>query len=424
MRKKSAVYYDCFTKLGPEDPGFSSSVEFVPTKASLDVNAAAIDIIRCVLDVSESDVRVLLALNRSSALKVELVTKTLRKSILEFTVPWEKRQAGTFELPTHSRWEASWSKFYGDRSYHLVLPGLAMAESVPMLRLVKETVRHHLKVGFTRVYMSTSLSPSSEGYLRIARAMSAEVTNGSFVLASYSAMLDSPMATFLPDVRSVSRRAFFNLLFDNMCLYLVKGTARFLGVWDLDELLVPHFPLSGIDEIVRRSFLAAGRQSKYCALVFSSAVILRKQALSFSEARWIGEAFNTSALRGHAAGGLDYKKSIIPTWRVFHSGFHLPGACKLPLRFTSCESRLSNEPCISGITDSWSEFTRKCKERKPAPHNFNDMVCAENMKVVDRSLAEIYHVQIHRPRLKNPAQYDGGATNEYSLRYFPNLDLS
>ena len=422
MRKQSSVYFECLTYLGEEDRGFSSPALFVPTKASLDVNAAAIDIFRCVLDITESGVRVLLAMNRSSCLKVAIVDKDQhRRVITDFEVLWNKRQAGVFTTPTHSSWENSWTKFNGNRSYHLVLPGLTMADSSRSTRLVKETVRHHLQIGFTRIFISTTHSSSSEIFQRVSAEMSMEISSGSLIMVSYSDFLSSPFLQFLPNTQSISKRAFLNLLFDNVCLYMTKGTARFLGVWDLDELLIPHFPLSSVHEIVRRSIITFGRHAGYCSLVLYSAVVLRKQR---SEGSWIAEAFNTSALRGTAAGGLDYKKSIIPTWRVFHTGFHLPGACKLPKHFTSCDTQASGDLCFSNDLFSWNDFSKKCRERHPFPHNFNDMVCEGNMKYINRRLAEIYHTQVHRPKLKRINMLiESSASNEYSLRYFPMLNL-
>lgn len=202
------------------------------------------------------------------------------------------------------------------------------------------------------------------------------------------------------------QRAFLNLLFDNTILYLSKGIFDFLAVWDLDEYLIPHAPLSSIQQLIQN--IPRKQTSPFCSFVFSSAVVLNSQRV-ISGTPWVGVVYNTNELRGQ---GLDYNKSIHITNRVFHIGLHWPGACRVHPRYTSCGSRRQEMGfCLA------SPVPRKECSTATEVLDFNGLVCEKDNLAVPALLAEIYHFQIHRPRLAL-RDYSPRIGNEYSDRYF------
>jgi hypothetical protein len=138
-------------------------------------------------------------------------------------------------------------------------------------------------------------------------------------------------------------------MFFNQCLYHAKSLAKWVGIWDFDEFLVPrnppdrsildvirqHSPLLGPPRALgvepptvhegRNPARNASRADGVCFLLLTSySHALPKGVDALHDHRWIGERFaqTREALHDDA-----WKKSILSTQDVYYTGFHMPGAC-------------------------------------------------------------------------------------------------
>jgi hypothetical protein len=399
--KRKGQKIHCHSKIASDDVWHISEAMFVPSHVQPDLNAESVHIFRCELQQSEHDVSVLRAMNRTENLHIKLKrTEGNNSNIIlsEFSVPWSLRFTGLFR-PVHSiHPQHMWTLPLSRRaSYYLTLPGLDMPDPSTAVALLSESVHHHLSIGFSRIFVSTSHDLTSPVLTSLLETFSDFIASGRLLF--FSSFIDKEhlsVEEVLPNSIDLPRRSFLNLLFNNMCLYLTKGSARFLGVWDLDEFLIPHPPFVNVHAIVQHSLPSRDAKLTFCGLTLNSAVILSR--FPHSDIYFpLGRAFNTSELRDSEALGLNYIKSIIPTWRVFHIGLHLPGACKLPWRYTSCASQPDNDFCFSSpVYKDWISLKQKCSMYWLLPHDFDDFVCESNSHRINVSIAEIYHIQVRR----------------------------
>lgn len=351
----------CATRvLGPApSPWTTRPALWVASDRSPDRNAEQVRILRCALNITERA----LALPRAR-LHVRLLGASA--ALASFRVPLHARMTGVFELPSHYPHYPSPPLRTPGPSVHLALAGLEL--SLGGEWLVLESVLHHLGAGVGRVLLSTAHAFASTQGRALLSALSTPIAQGKLLVFSYARLAASPLMLQVPGYSRgrFSTRDTLNLLFDNAALYLTHGEASHLAVWDLDELLVPHLALGPL--LAELTTL----HPLHCALVLSSAALFREHA----QGRWVGHAFNGSAARSADALGLNYVKSIHAVQRVQHIGLHLPGACA-PLNLDPAER------CVS----------------------------------VDAAQAELFHAQVHRPKMRRPRPSNG--SNEYSARFFP-----
>jgi hypothetical protein len=120
----------------------------------------------------------------------------------------------------------------------------------------------------------------------------------------------------------------FKLYFYASCLAYTKGLATWVGIWDIDEFLVPRDEgastiVQSLDTVLR----AAEKTAKdVCSMSFTSFGVMEvKEFRTIGNRTWAGQMF------GHwrqAKNDDHWTKSIISNRNAYFAGFHYPGACR------------------------------------------------------------------------------------------------
>lgn len=116
----------------------------------------------------------------------------------------------------------------------------------------------------------------------------------------------------------------------NQCLYFSKGTSKWVGVWDVDELLIPRTPPGSIMDVINRQVKSREDPAKdMCHILLTSYSHALPQGgikprEDGSEPKWLGEIYADTREEVHDDG---WQKSILSAEHVWYTGFHLPGSC-------------------------------------------------------------------------------------------------
>ena len=126
--------------------------------------------------------------------------------------------------------------------------------------------------------------------------------------------------------------------------------------------------------------------------------------------------------------GLAFKKSIIPTKRIFQAGLHMHGACHLGREWSIARgSPCSNNSEFCEVNFrreqyGWTEFKGETVDFS-LHHKFDAFVGDKDAKKIEKSEGYIYHYQFHRSFLMAGDEVLGegnaSTTNEYVTRFFP-----
>jgi hypothetical protein len=142
----------------------------------------------------------------------------------------------------------------------------------------------------------------------------------------------------------------------------------------------------------------------------------------------IGEIFSHSVEKGNS--GRAYKKSIIPTSKIFHVALHLHGACHLAQSWTDCNaggdlelaSHQSNQFCYThNKLRIKSTLAFRKKQRGYTVHAINEKVTAADAYQLNAQTdAVIYHFRLFAPFLVAPHS-TALRGNEYASKWFPKV---
>jgi hypothetical protein len=242
------------------------------------------------------------------------------------------------------------------------------------------------------------------------------------------------------------------IFYVNMCLYLSKGLADYLAIWDTDEYFIPKPPNHSIMDVIRRADSqvpltplpsdvdpwamvqtwkggkgwADGEGHPLCYFMLSSEVLYRPEdsaPTSTMGNRWVGSRFTREIETQRS--NLKFKKAILPTRKIFQGALHMAGGCKLDFPFSGCE-RDHNGFCY--LTEQkhrygWSiNLTEGGVYRRAdwsMEQRFDGLIMDKDAKKISKDEeAVIYHFQVHRSfhTSKSPAS----STNEYSTKWFSN----
>ena len=239
------------------------------------------------------------------------------------------------------------------------------------------------------------------------------------------------------------------IFYVNMCLFLSKGVADYLAIWDVDEYFIPKPPNYSIIDVIRRADAADplaplpkdvdpwamardwkggkgwadGEGHPLCYFMLSSEVLYRPEGsspVSTLDNRWVGTRFTGSAEK---ISNLKFKKAILPTRKIFQGALHMAGGCKLDPPFSGCDD---NDFCYStlprhryGWSINWTGGAQRHVDWS-AEQRFDGLILDKDAKKIDKEAeALIYHFQVHRSY--HMSHIGASATNDYVKYWFPRV---
>jgi hypothetical protein len=170
--------------------------------------------------------------------------------------------------------------------------------------------------------------------------------------------------------------------------------------------------------------LADGDGHPFCYLIVNSEVMV-KGAYHDPKKLWLGSRFThgTESVTSSIHKSMAYKKSIIPTRRIFQAGLHINGACKLDYQWTNCINSskiLTNGNCYASDskTNPYSSIQFFVR------HDFDEVVYEKDAKRLNSiTQAVIYHYSLRENRnFDHTASNDSlVSTNDYTTRFYTNV---
>eukprot|EP01041_Mallomonas_annulata_P010346 gene10346-21585_t len=440
--------------------------EFVPNRLSVDANSnRRLDIMRCKMQYSEQAYRDLSKNLHNGSVLVEILRE--ENSIARFEVPWSTRRAGYTLFTPASKLASNFDAWKGydpssnalpgskggDR-LHMCVPGFRRPPSKEVMPRYLEFVQHHLLLGVDHIFLGTSFSWKSTSMTRMLEGFRSFIDEGSVSVASQAGDgIDNVLSVKGLTWHRIDAKTFFV----NMCLYLSKGTADYVAIWDLDEFFIPRRPYNDMLEVLRAMEapgpipahpsgksvseiyetwrggpgLADGMGHPFCYILLNSLVLLNKEQTSGGGgggggvnpgSPWIGDVFSHGPEPKHMKINrqMGFKKSILPTRTIFQAGLHMNGACKLESQWTPCGGTDQSDNCYAeGVRSDLRTLKNGTIVRFHLDHHFDESVMDEDAKRVDiDTQAVIYHLQPHRGHLVASSEALQ-SENEYTSRFFP-----
>jgi hypothetical protein len=456
------------------DQYYTVPAQWVPNKGTPDSGAnRRLDIMRCAMRDTDAGYATL----RLTAASV--VVELLRDDVflLRFSVPWASRKAGyTLGAPEGAgegvsrldawkgadqltRANASSAPGGGRDRLHMCVPGLESHLDKTSIPLYLEFIQHHLLLGVSHIHIGAAFSWGSASMARLRQLLAPFVRDGSVSLSSQA-------GDGIDDVYSAGGMSWFRdnskIFFVNMCVYHAKGNADYVAIWDFDEFFIPKPPLRSLLDVVRamegpggarypafpadaaariaedplaaqRAYrggagLADGHMHPFCYIMLTSEVLANDNSGggAFDYARpWVGQRFTHAAEADDKEHHMAFKKSIVPTDRVFQVGLHMHGACKLPPPWNGCGEG-------EGEGEGGSCFSKGSKQQQgisytangtlvdfSLTHSLDGTVWDGDAKKLSAEQGVIYHIQVNRAYLQASPKALRGEMNEYAKRFFP-----
>lgn len=434
-------------------PVYIAPVELIPNRLTPDSNAnRRLDILRCKMkrtDLAHSE----LAGSSESAL-IEILKG--QKCLFRFEIPWSSRRIGhmmeTNGTSLLNPWIGSKLTIANERDdLHMCVPGMESPPDKEMLPLYAEFVQHHLALGVKHIHIGTMFSWDSQAMHDVLQILGSFIDEG-----RVSVTTQTDGYNMLYSTRGIVwDRDDSKIFFVNMCLYFAKGMADYVGIWDFDEFFIPRKPFKNIMDIVHsieaddkadmeRSLmdlkklsvdkakqkyksgpgLAEGDGHPFCYILLSSeSVHNHPEERTFNvNMPWIGQRYDhiPEKKSSHA-----FKKSILPTDKIFYAGLHMAGACKLPFPWNGCDQNENSEFCISSRPRDYYGLSYTETDKKQVDFSFyqvfNGVVMDKDTKQIRTdSQGLIYHFQFHRiGMLASLLAAKSDEKNEYATRFFP-----
>ena len=451
VKKLSSVAYLENGKRSPRVPYFcrvfnsQGSVEykvpgeFVPNRQTTDPNTnRRVDVFRCPLKFTDTPVEYFARVDSHHTLFAEVYRKDT--VIARFSVPWNTRRVGYLMSPVITnavvtnpsssspgqakRFRSSalrtWPHGVGggeqvdneEPQFHLCVVGLQPGQMTQgLLGQMIEFIEYHIQVGVAHMYFAIHFSEKSLAMIKILEVLDRYIDDG-YVSISTTAGDDVNMIDSFSGIKwnALSTDTFVI----NSCLYLSKGVADYLGVWDLNEFFVPRSPHNSVMDVVRSvstpnsSSLdlnavvghtaatwtggrgwADGNAHPFCYLNLHTADAYVSPRTHFENRHF---EFDMSYIFAFDAASTrpNNMKAILPTAILFQAGILSPGVCQLEPQWANCDPELldnstEKDKYIACITNdpsaSWinRQTNNKLFQRY---HEYDDVVTPADGKAV------------------------------------------
>jgi hypothetical protein len=288
-------------------------------------------------------------------------------------VPSKSRMAGFFSyLPEASKLDPWQSK---PDTLHLCIPGIISNFTCPLLDHTIEFVEYHLQQGVAHVHLGVDYAVGSDSWIAILRVLRTYIDEGKV----------SIMSTRLPKGPGWIGKNFPKLYHITGCLSYTKSLATWVGIWDIDEFLVPREPEKKTIVQSLNSLLEDSRTlpEHVCYVSLTSfGHIWPGTQHPVKNRTWVGQTF--AHWRQTESDNM-WQKSIVSNRNVYMGGLHVPGACR----------------SVGGR--NWNATITK-----------EDRICAR----VDQLAMQHYRSKfMHNSCAKTPIVED----DEYAHQYFPQV---
>jgi hypothetical protein len=445
-RRSNNVKYFCVIKNFETSESYIVRGEFVPNRLTSDMNAnSRIEILRCKME-NGREAQSTFIKSRSSS-NAKLFVKILRgkTSLISFNVPWSTRMNGKTVIgPKSSSKFDAWKGLNessdltipivpADKLY-LSIPGLDFPVSRRSIAIYLEFVQHHLLLGVQHIFLTTAFGWKSKTMKILLRVFQSYIDEGSVTVVSH--IVDDIDETF--SIKGISfHRDTLKILQVNMHMYLSKGLADYVGVWDVDEFFIPKGKHKTILDVIKSTYENEPKLEKlkanqgyadnglhpYCYIMLNTEVMAnREEMLQGSgsiKSLWMGEQFShgvepTSSSKRKL---FSFKKSIIPTRTIFYASLHMHGACKLEPKYNGC--LLENGEQNENLSLKRTEFCFHNRERIVELAGTESVVLNRNTRRISTETeGSIYHFLIYRyyHTIHNSTVLE--TTNDYTKNYF------
>lgn len=448
---------------------YSSKGRFMPNRLTPDANAnRKLDVLRCPLGISSEDFE---KYYRSDEV---ILIEVLRDDtpLIHFSIPWKSRRTG-FMLTSppggsgFDAWKGAKELFLKNKTLgpkktaandhygvvdnlYMCVPGMESPFDKRVLPLYAEFVEHHMQLGVDHMFISATYDLNGANMKLLSSTFRSYIDDGLMTLSSQA----GDMKDFRYGFKGLTfDRDNIKVMFVNMCLYMAKGSADYVAIWDFDEFFIPKLPHNSILDVIKfvegstpvplpkpdeniqevmvawkkGPGVADGDGHPFCYLIVNSETINSDGDVIDPDHPWIGERFSHDTEVTH----LSFQKSILPTRKIFQAGLHIGGSCKLPFPWNGCsEAELAEtEFCyradksvgvgalnkVTWINNSYFvDFMRF--------HAFDEGTSVDDAKRLDiDNDAIIYHIQAHRAHLVSNKEALNGPVNEYASRFFGNV---
>ena len=335
----------------------------MPNRLSGDSNAnRRLDILRCPMEDTKYALQ---NLARSSAhLHVEIVRGRHRHSLINFTIPWDTRRTGylmtapstasrfdawkgleagdekhLFPLNGHRRSRSSkaYERFH---KFYLTSPGFeqqyllqnqkdkAKKPKQPDKQVIAKYVefaQHHILLGADHIFFAVSYGWTSLFMRHLLRALRGYIEDGYVSVSSKAGdNLNSVTSMLGFTLKNIHAENMFVL----MNLYLSKGNAHLMGVWEESEFFIPSENFDSIPEIFDNS--NNKYQQSWCYAAVSGKAVFPAINVE-AQSAWLGEKMSKKVEEESkmVKNILGSKKVIISTTNAYHAGLGVVSGCAM-----------------------------------------------------------------------------------------------
>ena len=265
----------------PDASKYEYEVEgvFIPSETTLDPNVNdAVQILRCpipakyVNEVAE-DLTVSIYMKRNLFMETTGYSAKEETRLITYRLPWYSRSIGLVEYQPYSNFLDPWKGKKDDANedyallnmdfMHLCVPGLRSKFTCPRADTLMEFLEYHFQQGVEHIYLGVHYSWDSDDMMKLLSLAKDYIQKGKVSISS-TAVFDSYVDEEDVDKlgkdnkkSSESTKVTFGsemikLYHMNQCLFYAKGLAKYVGIWDIDELLIPMNSTETLPEAVNR----------------------------------------------------------------------------------------------------------------------------------------------------------------------------
>jgi hypothetical protein len=464
VRDNEIAQIKCRLRNSPDQEPYEVNGVFMPNALTPDGNAnRRVDILRCPIQHPRWCYRHLADTNIS--IMVEILKSN--QTIFKFSVPWKTRRTGyLLDAPDTAFTFDPWKGFdpsspkhikpgdVGGDELYMAVPGIESPFTQKNLPMYAEFMEHHYLLGVQHMFWAVTYAWNGLNMANFISTFKPFFDDKRLTVSSQAGDNIDLLYSYLG--ASLDRDN-IKIMHVNMYLYLTKGVVDYLAIWDIDEYFIPRLPYNNILEVIHAAESPAplkpyqltkagaettaggilqlsqewkggrgwadGDAHPFCYIMIFSEVIYGASTDYDPEKPWVGERLRHLPEKS----GLAFKKSIVPTRRIFQVGLHMHGACSLEPDFRSPNCPPDVEFCYARneMESRGYSVTPKQAILPFSPyHHFDASVYDRDAKALNiKTEATIYHFQIHRSHLTASVETlkNSSSLNEYVLRFYPKV---
>ena len=319
--------------------------------------------------------------------------------------------------------------------FHLFVPCIAEAVSQDLIVKLIEFIQHHILLGVSHIVMGFPYSRESNPFGLVLQSLISFVSSKHLTIVSLHD--HSKVVTKLTSVLGILKyKRISNMIFNNFFLYLSKGVADHVGIWETDLYFIPQSPALTIPGVLSTQrnedgTPLPGDDSAHPNCQYSVPIRVVRDyntvAMSTTSYSWVGNRYSSQVVEVGTASPSAVILSTDTVYRVGISGFG--EACRLPSQWTRCKQdnvgsvdRLSESSSSSFCLGRARKADRQDVSLLAAVHDFDDGVYSVDIRQLGHQRGGFLvryidrGVRDRKKRLKSTV-----ITNEYKTHFFDNV---